>query len=83
MGGRAAELYISVHGISSRTAEQKQREKEILLSHTGKAYGLCEEGEVPAAIADLAATRPPPWLVDLPLLSEEGRRRWWVEEEEK
>ena len=52
MWGRAAELYISVHGISSRTAEQKQREKEILLSHTGKAYGLCEEGEVPAAIPD-------------------------------
>ena len=60
MEGRAAELYISVHGISSRTAEQKQREEAILLSHTDKAYSLCEEGEVPAAIPDLAAAIPDP-----------------------
>ena len=60
MEGRAAELYISVHRTSSRTTEQKQREEEILMSHTGKAYRLCEEGEVPAAIPDLAAAIPDP-----------------------
>ena len=42
MGVKAAELDIGVHGISSRTAEQKQLEEAILLSHTGKAYSLCE-----------------------------------------
>ena len=44
MGIKVAELDIGVHGISSRTAEQKQREEAILMSHTGKAYSLCEEG---------------------------------------
>lgn len=56
MGVRAAELDIGVHGISSRAAEQKQREETVLLSHTGKSRSLCEEGEVPATIPDLAAT---------------------------
>ena len=60
MGVEAVELNIGVHGISSCTAEQKQREEAILLSHTGRAYSLCEEGEVPAAIPDLAAAIPDP-----------------------